>query len=218
MNVSVIVRVFQTLVESWQAHIGTKLLKKDFHKNPTGRSCGLFTHPDAFQHLVESQKEKVQLLRLRWTSSSCWCESSVSPYTPWNRVSVEQVSKQSGHVPQLVGFQSVNSLVLLWKYCLKTLHVLLFQQTEPLNKETQTQEHMLMNALRVQSLILNSRSCYGERISTDSGLDGKACSRQILSEYWIDHFKYLANRQPATRKWFDSIDAQLNYVIEFVLY
>lgn len=68
------------------------------------------------------------------------------PYTPRHGVCVEQVSEQSGHVPQFVGLQSVDCVVLLSKYGLEALHVLLLQQTEPLKIYGQyTNTHSLIN-------------------------------------------------------------------------
>lgn len=60
----------------------------------------------------------------------------VCTYAPGHRVSVEQVSKEPGHVPQFVCLQSMYGLILLCKYGLKALHVVLLQQTEPLHTNT----------------------------------------------------------------------------------
>lgn len=67
----------------------------------------------------------------------------MSPYTPGHRVCVEEVSEQPGHVSQFVGLQTVNGVVLLRKDRLKTLHVLLLQQTEPLRACKHTHTHTL---------------------------------------------------------------------------
>lgn len=62
MSLCVFIHIFEPLVESGEAHVRTELLEKDLYKNPAGWRCGLLTHPDALQHLVEKcssrQKEE----------------------------------------------------------------------------------------------------------------------------------------------------------------
>lgn len=124
-------RVFQPLVEFRETHVRTKLLKENFNKNPAGRCRRLLTHLDALQHLVKNKIRRFKLSYLRMELMLlCLCS-----YTPRYRVCVKQVSKEPSHIPQLVGLQTVNCLVLFCKYRLKTLHVLLFQETKPLRKQ-----------------------------------------------------------------------------------
>ena len=152
---SVFVLVLEPLVESGEAHVGTELLEKDLHKDPAGRRRGFLTHPDTLQHLVErhppdtAETEREEENSTREKTVSCvWLDSIefnlsiwVYAYTPGNRVCVEQVSEQSGHIPQFVGLQSMNRVVLLRKNTLKTFHVLFLQQTEPLQTHTQKHTH-----------------------------------------------------------------------------
>lgn len=48
----VFVLVFEPLVESGEAHVGTELLEQDLHKDSAGRRRGFLAHPDTLQHLV----------------------------------------------------------------------------------------------------------------------------------------------------------------------
>lgn len=70
--VCVFVLVFEPLVEFGEAHVGAELLEKDLDEDPAGRRCGLLTHPDTLQHLVETQEIKLErktelsLVRLEW--------------------------------------------------------------------------------------------------------------------------------------------------------
>lgn len=75
-------------------------------------------------------------LELAWWEGGVKVRVCVCPYTPGHRVGVEEVSEQPGHIPQLVGLQAVNGVVLLGENRLKTLHVLFLQQAEPLNTHT----------------------------------------------------------------------------------
>lgn len=55
-------------------------------------------------------------------------------HTPWNRVCVKEMSKQSGNIAKFVGFKPVDGFILLLEDGLKTLHVIFLQQAKPLHK------------------------------------------------------------------------------------
>ena len=53
-------------------------------------------------------------------------------HLPRDGVGVQQVSKKFAHIPQFVGLQAVDVLILVTKYLLKWRHILLVNQTESL--------------------------------------------------------------------------------------
>lgn len=57
--VCVFVRVFESLVEFGEAHVGAELLEKDLHKDPAGRRGCLLTYPDTLQNLAERHSKDI---------------------------------------------------------------------------------------------------------------------------------------------------------------
>lgn len=57
-------------------------------------------------------------------------------HAPRDGVCIEEVCEHSSHVAEFVGLQPVNGFVLLLEDGLKTLHVVLLQQAEALQRFT----------------------------------------------------------------------------------
>lgn len=156
-------RVLQSLVQFWQTHVSAKFLEQNLHKDSTGGCCCVFTHSNAFKDLEENmffffffnpyfrksilesilmcclkhnyslQDEFIYRSRLNVGAMNVNMRAIKVTYTPWNRVCVKEMSKDSSNVTQFVGFKPVDCFILLLEDCLKTLHVFFLQQAKPLH-------------------------------------------------------------------------------------
>ena len=95
--------ILESFVELGQAQVLGYLLKEDLDEDSAGRGCFIFVQMDVLQH------------------------------RPWKGIRMEQVREELGHVPQLVGFESVDALVLLDKALVKSGLVFVIDEAETLS-------------------------------------------------------------------------------------
>ena len=92
----------------------------------------------------------IEYFHLSWYKNKEIFHMKSYTYLPWNGICVKKMGKELGHIPEFIGFQSMNCVILFSKHVLERLNVFLVNHAKSLQKIS----NMYKNLANIMQILL----------------------------------------------------------------